>query len=150
MKTRIIQKEDAVFWMDKDGNWNNEHGRFEHPKLIKFFHRSIQKDDNGFFVYQKTDEYEEKVYFRYEDTAVFVFDIDVSDRITLHLNTGRELVLDPAQLVEKGDSLYVAASDFQIKFTQKSLVKLSRFMTEKGDSLWLAFNGETWEIETMK
>lgn len=148
MKKRVIQKEDAVFWMDNDGRWHNEHGRFEHPKLIRFFNASIQKDEDGYFVYQKTDEFEEKIYFRYEETAVFVSDFDVSDQIKLLLNTGKEILLDPGQLVQKNDSLYVAAPEGLIKFTQNTLVKLSRYMVEKGDSLWLALNDKTWEIKS--
>ncbi len=58
--------------MDANGIWHNEHGRFEHPKIINHFNRSIQKDDLGYFLSQMIDEAkEEKVYFPYEETAVF-------------------------------------------------------------------------------
>ena len=148
MDKRIIEKEDAVFWLDKDGNWQNEHGRFQHPKLIRFFHSSIQKDDNGYFVSQTTDEFEEKVYFRYEDTALFVFDIDVGDaQVRLLLNTGEDMMLNPEQLVQKKDCLYVETLDHSIKFTQKTLVKLSAYMVEKDGVLGLDLNGKTWEIK---
>ena len=75
MKQIIIPKENAVFRMDGNGVWHNEHGKIEHPKIIKYFHQSIGKDDRGYFVFQTTDEFEEKVYFPYEETAMFVFDI---------------------------------------------------------------------------
>ncbi|MCP4022082.1 MAG: MFS transporter permease, partial [Desulfobacteraceae bacterium] len=64
-KQIIIPKEDAVFWMDKHGIWHNEHGPFEHPKIIKYFNASIQKDDQGYYVNQATGEFEEKVYFSF-------------------------------------------------------------------------------------
>ena len=156
METRIIHKEDAVFWMDKDGIWHNKHGRFEHPKLIRFFHASIQKDDHGYFVHQKTDEFEEKVYFRYEDTAIFVFDIQfdrppdnkTGDQMVLCLNNGEKKVLDPEQLFQKDDALYVVTPEHWIKFTQKTLVKLSRHITEKEGVLWLTLQGNAWRIKS--
>ena len=146
MQTRIIQKEDAVFWLDSEGRWNNEHGPFEHPKLIRFFHASIQKDDNGYFVYQKTDEYEEKVYFKHDDTALFVFDIRVDETVNMLLNTGDKMVLDPTELIQKNDALYVKTPEHRIKFSQKALVKLSKYLTEKGTALFLSINNQEWEI----
>ena len=147
MKKIIIQKEDAVFRMNSDGEWCNEHGRFEHPKIIKYFHSAIRKDGNGYFVCQKTDEFEEKVYFPYEDTAMFVFDIIFDDPAMLVLNTGDTLVLNPEQLVQENDSLYIDTPDHRIKFTQKSLIKLSGRMSEKDGALWLNLNDQTWEIK---
>ena len=52
-KTIVIPKENAVFRMDGNGIWHNEHGRFEHPKIINHFNRSIQKDEQGYFLSQK-------------------------------------------------------------------------------------------------
>ena len=48
----IIPRERAVFRMDANGVWHNEHGRFEHPKTIHHFNRSIRQDDQGFFLCQ--------------------------------------------------------------------------------------------------
>lgn len=144
----VIPKESAVFWMDREGNWHNEHGKFEHPKITRFFHKSIQKDGEGYFVAQATDEFEEKVYFRYEDTALFVFNIAVSDQIYLNLNTEQTLILDPENLVQKDDSLYVRTTNHLIKFSQKALVKISKYLEEKEDQLYLSFNDSTWEIKT--
>ncbi|NWH04121.1 hypothetical protein [Desulfobacter latus] len=52
IKQNIIPKEQAVFRMDKDGAWHNEHGKLEHPKIINYFNQSIQKDDQGYFLCQ--------------------------------------------------------------------------------------------------
>ncbi len=147
LKKITISQEDAVFWLDKDGVWQNEHGKFEHPKIIRFFHSSIQKDAGGYFVCQKTDEFEEKVYFRYEDTAIFVFDFAVDDQIRLVLNTGQKIVLDPKQLIQQDDSLYVLTRDQRIKFTQRALIKLSKYLSEKDGILRLTLNGKIWEIK---
>lgn len=146
-KKITIAKEDAVFWMDKDGNWQNEHGRFEHPKVIRYFHTSIQKDKGGYFVSQATDEFEEKVYFKYEDTAIFVFDLSVGEHISLVLNTGEKLILDPDRLAQKDDALYLMTAEHRIKFTQRALVKLSKYLMETDGRLWLKLHDQSWEIE---
>ena len=52
IKEIIISKEDAVFWMDKHGFWRNEDGKFRHKRIIDHFHKSIGKDQNGYFVSQ--------------------------------------------------------------------------------------------------
>lgn len=147
IKRITIPKEKAIFWLDKDGVWQNEHGRFEHPRIARFFHSSIQKDEMGYFVHQKTDTFEEKVYFRYEDTAIFVFDLVVNDHIDLVLNTGEKILLNPEQLVQKNDSLYVITPVHFIKFTQKALVKLSKYMEEKDGVLCLNVNDKSWDLK---
>ena len=74
-KTIIISKDKAVFWLNKNGRWCNRHGEFEHKKIIDYFNASIRKDKGGYYVAQTTDDYQEKVYFNYEDTALFVVDV---------------------------------------------------------------------------
>jgi hypothetical protein len=143
---RIIPKEDAVFWMDKNGAFWNEHGKFEHPKIIKHFNSSIRKDDTGFYLYQKTDEYEEKVYFKYEDTALFVTDIKVETRARLKLNNNEIMELDPKALFTRDDSLFIKAPDGLIKFSSNALLKLSKFMGETEGRLFLVINKETYWI----
>ena len=130
IRTTIVPKEEAVFWMDKNGNWHNEHGKFEHPKIIRHFNRSIQKDEQGYHLSQITDESEEKVYFPHEDTALFVVNICLENEVVLTLNTSASLRLDPAQLFTRDDSLYLQTPDHCIKFSQHALVKFSRHMEE--------------------
>ena len=55
LKQIIISKENAVFWMDNQGHWQNEHGPIEHPRIIKYFNACIRKDTSGYFVHQKTE-----------------------------------------------------------------------------------------------
>ncbi|MBW1695092.1 MAG: hypothetical protein JRJ41_13325 [Deltaproteobacteria bacterium] len=65
IKEVVVPKEDAVFWLDAFGRWHNEHGTFEHKKIINFFHSSIRKDADGYYLYQKRDDsIIEKVYFK--------------------------------------------------------------------------------------
>ncbi len=127
-KQRIISKEDAVFWMDKDGCWCNEHGKFEHPRIIKYFNASIRKDEEGYYVCQPMGEWEEKVYFHYEDTALFVFDIKIDEKITLILNTKKKIILNPKQLFIKNDNLYITLDDETIKFTEQCLTKIFKII----------------------
>lgn len=148
-KKKIIPKEKAVFWLDNEGNWQNEHGRFEHPKIIRFFHASIQKDADGYFVCQTTETFEEKVYFRYEDTALFVFEIHFRDQIELVLNTGKTMILNPEQLAHRDDFLYLITPDHRIKFNQKTLISLSKHLEEKNGCLWLNFNDQRWKIKSL-
>jgi hypothetical protein len=140
----IIPKEKAVFWLDKNGVWHNEHGKFEHPKIIAYFHKSIRKDDQGYHVFQIRDGYEEKVYFAYEDTALFVFNMKGTG--TLVLNTTDTLPLDPSQLYTCNDNLYIQTPEHCIKFGQRALMKLARLLVEKDERLFLVLDGTTHEI----
>lgn len=143
----IIPKEEAVFWMDGNGNWHNEHGRFEHPRIIKYFNRSICRDDDGFFVYQSSGDFEEKVYFRCEETAFFAVDIRFDEDWILVLNTGRSKVLDPEALLSKNDSLYMKDTTDLIKFTSKAMLKLARYIQEKDGELYLCRDDRMWLIK---
>ncbi len=47
----VIPKDEAIFWLGKNGRWHNAHGEFQHKKIIDYFHSSIKKDDNGYFLF---------------------------------------------------------------------------------------------------
>jgi hypothetical protein len=145
-KQIIISKEDAVFWMGENGDWYNEHGKFEHPKIIKHFHASIQKDKDGYYLYQETDEHEEKVYFPYKDTAVFVFDIKEGKDILLKLNNNDTIKLDPEQLFEKDDKLFLKTDDHLVKFTDRALLKISKFLQEEKGQLFFQIKGMSYPV----
>lgn len=121
----VIPKEKAVFWLDGDGRWHNVHGPFEHKKIIDYFHAAIQRDENGYYLFQESDERREKVYFRFVDTALFVFDVIFDENPTLVLNTGKYHRLRPERLFIENDALYVRIGDERVKFTQRCLMKIS-------------------------
>jgi hypothetical protein len=125
MKKITIPKEKAVFRLDKNGRWHNQHGEFEHKKVIDYFHSAIRKDANGYYLFQATDEFEEKVYFPHEDTALFVFDVKIEDTITLTLNTRRQVELAPETLFIRDDGLYLKIGDETVKFSANALMKVS-------------------------
>lgn len=121
----VIPKDQAVFWLDKNGRWHNEHGEFQHKKIIDYFHASIHKDKNGYFLFQQSENINEKVYFHYEDTALFAVDLIEEKDITLMLNTKKQVKLKPKNLWVRDDSLYMQTGEENIKFIERGLMKIS-------------------------
>jgi hypothetical protein len=142
----VIPKDNAVFRLDANGCWHNESGRFRNKKIIDFFHASIRKDDGGYFLYQKRDNFTEKVYFPYEDTALFVFDVILSDPITLVLNTGERSSLEPQKLYAQNDGLYVTIGEHRVKFTERSLMAISGLMTFEHENYFIRQAGRSYLI----
>jgi hypothetical protein len=145
----VIEKEDAVFRLDANGRWHNQHGRFQHKKVIDYFHTCIKKDEQGFYLTQERDDCIEKVYFPYEETAYFVFDVIAGDDITLVLNTKDRLKLDPDGLCIKNDTLYMRHGEDIIKFTDRSMIKIASFLEERDSGYDFVFQGKPYPIVTM-
>jgi hypothetical protein len=131
----VIPRESAVFRLDGQGYWRNSDGRFKNKKIVDYFHSSIDRDEGGYFVRQDKGDVMEKVYFPYDDTALFVVDITFGPDIVLTLNTGKKCPLDPAQLFIRDDNLYVQTPDERIKFSERALVKISERLEESGTVL---------------
>ncbi|MCG6909033.1 MAG: MFS transporter permease [Deltaproteobacteria bacterium] len=144
----VIEKEDAVFHMDAHGCWKNRHGRFRHKKVIDYFNTCIRKDRHGFYLTQQQEDTVEKVYFPYEETAYFVFDVVIGDTITLVLNTGQRLELNPDQLYIKSDCLYVYDGQDLIKFTDRSMMKMAVCMEDRDGLYTFVFRGRRSAIKT--
>ena len=149
LKEIIVSREDATFWLDRWGYWCNAHGRFEHKKIIDHFHAAIAWDEQGYFVTQINGDFREKVYFRYEDTALFVFDVLTGDGITLVLNTQRQMELDPGALFIRNDYLYLRGDNVLIKFNELSMLKISRLFEHEGDTCFITIKGERTAIPAM-
>jgi hypothetical protein len=146
----VIEKKDAVFRMDANGQWHNQHGRFQHKKVIDYFHTCIQKDDHGFYLAQERDNCIEKVYFPYEETAYFVFNIIAGDDITLVLNTRAQLKLNPDALCLKDDSLYMRHGEDILKFTDRSMMKIAAFLEERNGGYDFVYKEERYPIKAVK
>ena len=144
LKEIVISKDRAVFWLDSNGRWHNIHGEFEHRKIIDFFHSSIRKDNDGYYVTQTTESYKEKVYFRYEDTALFVFNIIKNKDIYLLLNTKKQIKLNPEELFIKDDSLYTKDGEELVKFTEQSMIKISKYMENDNDRYFIKINDKRY------
>jgi hypothetical protein len=130
----VIPKEKAVFRLDARGRWCNAHGVFRNRRISDYFHASIGRDEDGYFVRQEWSGVIEKVYFPYEDTALFVVDVEGGAPVRLRLNTRREIVLEPVNLIVAGESLYMVQDGERIKFSERAMLKLAEMMefTEEG------------------
>ena len=147
LETITIPREDAVFWLDAEGRWHNEHGPFEHPKVSAYFHTCIRRDEDGYYVGQQRDAVYEKVYFRFEDTALLVFRVDLQpDAIALKLNTGREMPLVPGDLYIREDHLYVRTPEGPARFNQASLLEISRRMDDEDGELFIAIGNDRFKV----
>jgi len=148
-KLIIVPREEAVFWMDKNGTWHNEHGKFEHPRIIRYFNSAIKKDENGYYVHQETGDCEEKVYFPHEDTALFVVDIAPAGQgIGLLLNNTERMVLEDGTLFMASVNLYLQTPSHRIKFLSHALVKISKFIEEENGKLSLLIHDKTYPIQS--
>lgn len=142
----VIDKDKAVFWLDANGCWRNEHGKFSHKKIIGHFHSSIRRDRHGYYLSQKNENFVEKVYFHYEDQALFVFDLIQKREILLVLNTGQHLNLRPRKLFVRNDNLYMYNGEETVKFVEQGLMKIARLLQEDCNRLYIRLNDRRYRI----
>ena len=142
----VIPKERALFRMDARGFWHNTHGRFRKKSIIDHFNRSIQRDDRGYFVTQINGDRIEKVYFPYEDTALFATDLLMGDTVQLRLNTGEELPLSPESLFIREDNLYMERGGDLIKFSERMLLKLANLLDGDDSAYFLRMGNARYPI----
>lgn len=146
IKETVIPKDQAVFWLDGNGRWHNKFGEFQHKKIIDFFHSSIRKDKDGYYLQQTLENTREKVYFHCEDGALFVFDVKKEKDIILTLNTGKTIKLNPQKLWIKDNRLYLQKGDEQVKFTERSLFKISELIEQDGNQYFIRVNNRKYSI----
>jgi len=149
IKENVIPKEDAVFWLDKNGCWRNAHGKFEHNKIIDYFHSCIKRDHGGYYLSQVNGNLREKVYFPYEDQALFVFDVIRQNEITLILNTKKQIVLNPESLYIKDDNLYMRMRDETIKFVEHGLMKMAPLLEDEDGRFYIRLNNKRYRIPVL-
>ena len=142
----IIPKDRAIFWLDKNGRWHNAHGEFEHKKIIDYFHSSIKKDENGYYLFQERENLREKVYFHYEDTALFAVDLIKEKDITLILNTKKQIKLKPRNLFIRADDLYMRMGEETIKFAERGLMKISDLLEYDNDQYFIKIENRRYRI----
>lgn len=145
----VIPKEKAAFWMDAHGRWHNEHGVFEHPKIIAHFNTHIRWDMNGYYLSQEINDHIEKVYFPYEDTALFALDLQGEPKEVLLLNNGERLPLDPRRLALRGDDLYQMRKGERIKFKARCLLKLAERIDDCDGQYWFVSADGRYPIEDL-
>jgi len=147
LQERIIPKEEAIFWLDAQGFWHTAQGKFENKKIIAHFHSCIRRDDQGYHLEQEHAHYREKVYFRYEDTALFVFHVEKGDPIVLVLNTGRQEDLKPKKLYIDGESLYVRLGNERVKFSENALLSIAEYLEDDDEGhYYIKVKGRKYRI----
>lgn len=124
----VIPREKAVFRLDARGRWCNRHGVFRNRRICDHFHAAIRRDAAGYHLRQELPDRVEKVYFPYEDTALFVVQVALGDPVELTLNTRRRVALDPALLFVRGESLYLTLEGERVKFTERAMLSLAEAM----------------------
>lgn len=142
----VIPKDKAVFWLDKNGRWHNVHGEFEHRKIIDYFHSAIKRDKQGYYLYQERGEFREKVYFHYEDTALFAVDLIRDPDVTLILNTRERVRLGPKSLFIKNDNLYMKSGAEIIKFTARGMLKISDLLVFEDEKYFIKVKNRKYRI----
>jgi hypothetical protein len=124
----VIPREKAVFRLDARGRWCNRHGVFRNRRICDHFHAAIRRDAAGYHLRQELPDRVEKVYFPYEDTALFVVRVALGNPVELTLNTRRRVALDPALLFVRGESLYLTLEGERVKFTEWAMLSLAEAM----------------------
>jgi hypothetical protein len=150
IKKTVIDKDEAVFWLDANGCWQNENGKFRHKKIINYFHSCIKRDRQGYYLYQQNGNTAEKVYFPYKDQALFVFNVIRQDDVILVLNTRKQIRLMPRKLFTRNDCLYMHMGDEIIKFAEQGLMKIARLLEEENDRLYIRIKDRRYKIPAMK
>ena len=149
IKENVINQDQAVFWLDANGCWQNENGKFRHQKIIDYFHSCIKRDRQGYYLYQENGRHAEKVYFRYEDQALFVFNVIRQDGVTLVLNTKKQIKLKPRKLFIKNDCLYVHMGEEIIKFAEQGLMQIAPLLEEENGQLFIRVKGRRYAISAV-
>ena len=142
----VIPKDDAVFWLDKNGRWHNANGAFQHKKIIHYFNSSIRKDQEGYYLFQERGGLREKVYFHCEDTALFAVDLVKDKDITLVLNTQNRVKLMPQKLFTQNDNLYMRIGSDTIKFVERVLMKISDLLEFKEEQYFIRVKNRRYRI----
>ena len=142
----VIPKENAVFWMDGQGRWQNRHGRFEHKRIIDHFNQAIRHDRDGYYVTQIRGDIREKVYFAFGDTPIFVNRVITGKPIQLLLNTSETIDLNPARLFVHRDQLYRRRKDECIKFTDRALLAMAPYLEETPQGLSVRVDNHVYPI----
>jgi hypothetical protein len=145
-KINIISRDQAVFWLDRYGRWHNEHGLFEHQKIIAHFNKAIRRDKDGYYLFQRTEYGAEKVYFPYEDCALFAVDLEMNGLIKVILNTGKWIKLMPRKLHIRKNDLYMKVGEDCIKFIGHSLLKVTENMSFNNNQYYIKIKGKKYNV----
>jgi hypothetical protein len=114
---------------------------------VAYFNRSIGYDADGYFVSQIRGDVVEKVYFPYQETALFAVDIIQNDDLHLRLNTQKQVPLNPQKLFIRNDTLFMHFENQLIKFTSRSMIKLSDRFDDANGQFAIHLNAVRYVIQ---
>ena len=92
----------------------------------------------------------QKVYFAYEDQALFVFDVLRKNEVTLVLNTQKHVKLKPRCLFTKNDNLYMHMGEETIKFAEQGLMKIAQDLEDEDGQLYIRSKNRRYKILTLE
>ena len=145
-KTIIIPKEEAVFYMDGNGKWKNKYGDIEKKTIVDYFNSCINYDNDGFFLSQINNGIYEKVYFPYEETALFVNHINFEKGLELILNTGEKIDFIPDKIFILNDNLYMHYKNVKVKFNERTLTNLSKYFEENNGITFFVYKNKKYPL----
>jgi hypothetical protein len=130
----------APFFVDKEvirltanGVWLSDQTEIDHENTVKLFFRSIQKDDQGYFL---KVSYETKR-IEVEDTAYFVFGLEgtASEGYVLLLSDGTREPLNPSTLKYQVGRLTcrVHQPEVEAKFLHKAYMEILKPLEQEGE-----------------
>ena len=92
----------------------------------------------------------EKVYFPYEDQALFVFDVIRQDKIILILNTKKKIALNPESLFIRNDNLYMHMGEETIKFNEYGLMKIAPLLEDEDGRFYVRLEDKKYQIPILE
>jgi len=66
------------------------------------------------------------------------------------LNTKKQIKLNPEELFIKDDSLYTKDGEELVKFTEQSMIKISKYMENDNDRYFIKINDKRYVIPVIR
>jgi|GEM_PF-504244 len=146
--SRVVSQEQSGLVLTRQGTWLYQGSPVENPRISAYFHRCIQKDEEGkYFLKNQGGDMDECVYFQKEGTAYFIENLyfdEMEEAFRVLLNTGIQTSLDLRTLYADMDgSLYARILDRDAAlFTSAALQNLASFLEEDEQGYFVRATGQ--------
>ena len=139
----LVTKDESALRIDERGRWHHRGEPVSNPKIARFFHHAIRKDETGqYYLYNDHDGHQEHVYFEIDDTVYFVLDLEIQTDplvIVAHLNTDDFIDLDCRTLQQDERGMvyaWVKDSD-RARLSDRALHQLAQYVLEDEHGFYL-------------